>query len=165
MILFLGCKKNDIEKIQFSSQNRSNFHFSDSLISNYTRFNKSNNKIFKSISDDGVYLYSWQERNPETIEFIVISDSEIETGHSMYYFILNKSNEVISYQHIANYGREGTYVFDLRSQLIGNDTLILTFEQTEWWDLENNKEYSNPIIKQKQIKTMLIDRDNTFRKM
>gem|GEM_PF-1460491 len=123
---------------KFKYENVNYFIFDSSLLESYKLLPVSNHPTIKRMLAGRVYLYSWQTRDSTTKEFTVIEDNG-ETGMTIYYFILDKSDNIISHQRLAGIGREGTYLFETSTKIYNKDTMLGQSSTTEWWDLSQNQ--------------------------
>src|SRR5690606_29223494 len=82
-----------------------------------------------------VYLYSWQDRDKTKNEFTVVKDDG-ELGLKIFYFILDKKDNLISWTQIGGKGSEGGYWFETWTTIKNNDTLINIGAITQWYDFD-----------------------------
>ena len=132
IILFILYSCNEEKKpITFWETQRNNFRYQDkkefiidsSIWENYKSLMSSRHPMFDSIVSGPVYLYSWQQRAPENIEFTVLKDRG-EHGLSILYFIVDNNGKIISWEQVAGKGYEGGYSFETFSRVLNKDTLI-----------------------------------------
>jgi len=96
------------------------------LDSTYRTFPKIHRLRIDSVLDFGTtYLYSWQTRNPQLIEFTCLTQDE-NRGFFLTYFISDTTDNIISSTRVAGLNGEDGVLFKLTSKFIHDDTLYQT---------------------------------------
>ncbi|HMR89518.1 MAG TPA: hypothetical protein PKD51_15265 [Saprospiraceae bacterium] len=140
-ILFLSCNSSTSLKSSFWENKKDDFKYlnkkefiSDSTLEAEIKSLKIvSHQLFDTTLEDKVYLYSWQDRDKSKIEFTVVHD-EGELGLKIFYFILDKNDNLISWTQIGGKGSEYGFTFETRSTFKNTDTLINIGATTQWLD-------------------------------
>lgn len=100
--------------------------------------------MLDSIIGSSGYLYSWQDRDITKNEFAVIDDDG-ELGLKLFYFILDKKDNLLSWRQVAGKGSEGGYWLETRSKFISPDTLLSIGAITQWLDFDKKQQMTKTI--------------------
>jgi len=130
-ILFLSCNSSTSRKSSYWEQKKDDFKYvnkkefiSDSTLkAEFESLKTISHPIFDTTLRSKVYLYSWQDRDKTKNEFTVVKDDG-ELGLKIFYFILDKKGNLISWTQIGGKGSEGGYWFETWTTIKNNDTLI-----------------------------------------
>ncbi|MBY0476731.1 MAG: hypothetical protein K2Q24_03730 [Chitinophagaceae bacterium] len=125
-------------KDSFANHNLSEFTLDKQLYNTYRKFhNIQSKRIDSSLSEEWakVYLYSWQERDPEFIEFTAIIEEE-DRGVRMVYYVFNQKDSLLSATKVAAGSMEAEYEFATYSKFKSKDTLLTTMAMTQWFDMK-----------------------------
>lgn len=132
------------QKNRFSYQNKTEFGNDRAIQADFKRLKKSNHAIFDTLVPDGVYLYSWQERDPTKNEFTVVSDDG-RYGWRLFYVILDKNDKLISAERIAEKQIEGNLWFVKKAWFASKDTIRTLRSLAEGYDIKTRLSFApNP---------------------
>lgn len=145
-ILFLSCNSStslkssywENKKDDFKYLNKKEFISDSTLEAELESLKLISHPIFDTTLEDKVYLYSWQDRDKSKIEFTVVHD-EGELGLKIWYFILDKDSNLISWTQVGGKGSEFGFTFETRSTFKNTDTLINIGSTTQWIDFAKLK--------------------------
>ena len=140
VIFLISCNSGEssfweTQKSSFRYQDKKEFVSENNLLAEYKTFKQIKHPLLDSIIGDSAYLYSWQNRDKTKNEFTVIKDED-ELGLKIFYFILSKSDKLISWSQVAGKGAEAEYWFETSSKFINRDSMIKTESTTQWLDFE-----------------------------
>lgn len=150
-VFFAGCKPMvppplppssywEQQKGNFRYLNKTEFVSDSALRADLHNMKMSNHPIFRSITSQPVYLYSWQDRVPTTNEFTVIEDKGPQ-GLNIYYLTFNKKDSLIAYQWIAGQDDETVREYKKASKLSGRDTLLSIYCPISGYDPVTKKKF------------------------
>jgi hypothetical protein len=150
-LLFLSCNSSTSWKSSYWEQKKDDFKYvnkkefisDSSLRAEFESLKTISHPMFDSLLEDKVYLYSWQVRDKSKNEFTVVKDDG-ELGLKIFYFILDKTDSLISCKQIGGNGGEGGYGFETWTTIKNNDTLINIGAITKWYDLEKQMKMVKP---------------------
>ena len=127
------------QRENFKYSNLKNF-VSDSILKENLKscYKVKHKSIDSVVSSDGVYLYSWQNRDTLTNEFTVIEDDG-ERGLDICYVIMDKNDNLLSVTEIAGKGLESGITYEIRSRFISRDSIVQIQSITQTWDMVNRK--------------------------
>ena len=151
-ILFLSCNSStslkssywENKKDDFKYLNKKEFISDSTLEAELESLKLISHPIFDTTLEDKVYLYSWQDRDKSKIEFTVVHD-EGELGLKIWYFILDKDSNLISWTQVGGKGSEFGFTFETRSTFKNTDTLINIGSTTQWIDFAKLKKMEKTI--------------------
>lgn len=132
MYVLTNCNILKVKGDSYWESQRDNFKYSnlksfisDSILKeNVKSCYKVRHKSLDGVFSSGkVYLYSWQSRDSTKNEFTVVKD-EGELGLDIIYIIMDKDDNLISTTELAGRGREGGYIFEIRSEFIATDSIL-----------------------------------------
>jgi hypothetical protein len=148
IILFASCNTLNLKKTSYWASQKGNFKYTDLTVfvsdSNLRQdikkcYKVKHKSIDSVVSPDGVYLYSWQNRDTLTNEFTVIED-EGERGLDIIYVIMDKNDNLLSVTELAGKGLESNIIYEIRSRFISRDSIVQIQSITQTWDMEKRKE-------------------------
>jgi hypothetical protein len=132
-------------KDSFAVSNLDRFEVDSTLYHSFNKFHKIQGKRLDSVvlgELDNVYLYSWQERDSQFVEFTVVLQIE-DHGVKIVYYRLNQNDSILAATKVAHRGGDAEHIGYIYSQFTSPDTLITTATLRRIYDISKRQRVSN----------------------